>query len=202
MVEGPDDKHVVMHICGTRGLGKIDLIHPYGGKDPLLDGIRVRLLESEIAALGILLDADEDLEARWQAISSRLSDAGYSEVPATSARDGAVIDAPRSTLLPRVGVWLMPNNQVPGILEDFLSFLVPSGDPLLERASDCIDAIAHGQRPFSDLKRPKALIHTWLAWQQEPGKPFGQAITARYLDPNLPTADLFADWLCRTFFTA
>ena len=28
----------------------------------------------------------------------------------------------------------------------------------------------------------------------------GQAITARYLDPKLPAADVFASWLQQTFF--
>lgn len=52
MVEGPDDEHVVKNICGTKGLGKIETIHAYGGKEPLLDGIAARLKESDITALG------------------------------------------------------------------------------------------------------------------------------------------------------
>ena len=76
MVEGPDDEHVVKHICGQRQLGRIEKIHPYHGKDPLIDGIEVRLKESDIEVLGIILDADTDLQARWQAVSSRLSKAG------------------------------------------------------------------------------------------------------------------------------
>jgi hypothetical protein len=74
MVEGPDDEHVVKHICAQRQLGEIDKIQPYGGKDRLIEGITVRLLESDIEALGILLDADEDLHARWQAVASRFAD--------------------------------------------------------------------------------------------------------------------------------
>ena len=50
MVEGPDDKHVVMHICGERKLGEIETIHAYGGKDPLLEGIGTRLKESDVIA--------------------------------------------------------------------------------------------------------------------------------------------------------
>lgn len=200
MVEGPDDEHVVKHICGERGLDRIDLIHRYGGKDPLLEGIGVRLKESDIIALGILLDADTDLRARWQAVADRLNQAGYADIPAVPAPDGTVIPAPRQSLLPQVGVWLMPDNQLPGILEDFLQFLVPEGDPLFAHVGRSLDSIPLGQRRFDDLKRPKARIHTWLAWQEEPGKPLGQAISARYLDPHLPMADVFVQWLQRTFF--
>ena len=95
----------------------------------------------------------------------------------------------------------MPNNQVPGILEDFLRFLVPDGDGLLAHVEQSMGSIPADQRRFSDLRKSKARIHTWLAWQKEPGKPFGQAISARYLDPNLPAADTFAAWLIRTFFS-
>jgi len=201
MVEGPDDVHVVKHICGQRQLGKIENIHAYGGIDPLIDGIGVRLKESSIEVLGIILDADSDVAARWQAVASRLKAAGYGNVPATPAADGTIIEAPTNSLLPRVGVWLMPDNQVSGILEDFLHFLVPEGDGLLVRIEQCIDSIPLEQRKFTNLKKPKALIHSWLALQEEPGKPFGQAISARYLDPNLPAANTFASWLRRTFFS-
>lgn len=201
MVEGPDDEHVVKNICGQRQLGKIENIHPYGGKDPLIDSIGVRLKESDIGALGIILDADTDLHARWQAVVFRLREAGYNDVPATPAPEGTIIESPADSLLPRVGIWLMPDNQTPGILEDFLHFLVPAGDGLLALVDKAIASIPISQRRFSDLREPKARIHTWLAWQKEPGKPFGQAISARYLDPNLPAANIFAGWLQRTFFS-
>lgn len=45
----------------------------------------------------------------------------------------------------------------------------------------------------------KAEIHTWLAWQKEPGKPLGQAITARYLNPNAPDAQQLIAWIRRVF---
>lgn len=200
MVEGSDDAHVVKHICGERRLGTIETIHPYGGKDALLDSIGVRLKESGIAVLGILLDADTDLQARWQSVVHRLQQAGYPHIPETPDPDGTVIAAPANTLLPRVGVWLMPDNHVPGILEDFLRFLVPENDPLFAHVEQSLDTIPSGQRRFHDLKKIKATMHTWLAWQEEPGKPFGQAITARYLDPDLPAANSFVRWLQRTFF--
>lgn len=72
MVEGRDDEHVVKHICGSRGLGIIDRIVDYGGIDPLIDGIEVRLKESDVGMVGMIVDADVDMNARWHAISARL----------------------------------------------------------------------------------------------------------------------------------
>lgn len=200
LVEGSDDEHVVKHICGNRGLGKIDRIRDCEGKARLLDLIPIQLKESELFALGILLDADTDLLASWQAVTDRLVTAGYAGIPSEPDPAGTVVAPPADSLLPRVGVWLMPDNRVPGILEDFLRFLVPAAHPLMGHVEQSIDSIPSGHRLFADLKRPKACIHTWLAWQDEPGKPLGLSITARYLDPNQPAAGVFADWLHRTFF--
>ncbi|WP_373769758.1 DUF3226 domain-containing protein [Delftia acidovorans] len=200
MVEGKDDVHVVMHICGARELGEISQIKEHGGKDKLLESIGIRVKESELDSLGILLDADTDLAARWDAVTHRLADAGYLNLPVIPDQEGTVILPPEGTLLPRVGVWLMPNNLIEGILEDFLCFLVPEGDRLFEHVERSIDSIPNGCKNFEALAEPKAKIHTWLAWQNEPGKPLGQAISSKYLDAKLPTADKFAAWLTRTFF--
>lgn len=199
MVEGPDDEHVIKHLCGARGLGNIDKVHQYGGRGPLLEGIGPRLKQSELAALGIILDADTDLLATWQAVSDRLLQAGYAVPPRPSA-DGTVIPGDVEALMPRIGIWIMPNNNVPGIIEDFLRFLVPEGDELFNYVQQSLTGIPPGLRRFGELRRPKALIHTWLAWQEEPGRPLGQAISARYLNPYLPSADDLAGWLTRTFF--
>lgn len=198
LVEGRDDEHVVKNICGRLELGMIDRIEPQEGKDPLLDTLPVKLKESDLAVLGIILDADTDLDARWHALSDRLRAAGYDNIGGQPDPLGSVFYPPENSLLPRLGIWLMPNNQVPGILEDFLRFLVPPDDALLGHAEHAIDTLP--QTRFEALKRPKALMHTWLAWQDEPGKPFGQAITARYLDASLPAGAAFAEWLKRVFF--
>ncbi|MDQ2808925.1 MAG: hypothetical protein M3Z04_18780 [Chloroflexota bacterium] len=46
----------------------------------------------------------------------------------------------------------------------------------------------------------KAYIHTWPAWQEEPGKPMSVAIHPNhYLDAQAPAAQTFVDWLGRLF---
>lgn len=200
MVEGKDDEHVVKHVCGARGLGRIDLIKDYGGKDPLLEAIGTRLKESDLHSLGILMDADTNVSARWDAIRHRLSAAGYLAIPNSPDLNGTVLEALPDSLLPRVGIWLMPDNQLTGILEDFLAFLVPQGDGLFGHVVSSMQGIPEGLKRYNELSAAKAKIHTWLAWQADPGRPLGQAISLRYLDANLPTADQFAGWLSRTFF--
>jgi hypothetical protein len=45
----------------------------------------------------------------------------------------------------------------------------------------------------------KAFIHTWLAWQKDPGLPMGRAITAKALSADSAIAVSFVNWLNRLF---
>jgi hypothetical protein len=200
LVEGSDNEHVLRHICGERGVGKLDEVKPQGDVIRLLENFPVRLKESDVEALGVVIDADTDLAARWQSLSDRLTKAGYESVPVNPAPAGTILAPPADSLLPRVGVWIMPDNQTKGILEDFLHFLVPSGSELFGHVKSSVAAIPEGERRFSQLAEPKAIIHTWLAWQQEPGKPLGTAITAKFLDANVAQVDVLVAWLKELFF--
>ena len=54
-------------------------------------------------------------------------------------------------------------------------------------------------RDFGEIDREKALVHTWLAWQANPGRPYGTAVAAGFLDHNVPEVDAFVSWLNRLF---
>ena len=184
LVEGSDDEHVLKHLCGNRGGPRLDEVKSHGGIDELLSSFPVRLKASADGDIvGLVIDADTDLSSRWQSLRNRLISVGYQGVPEHPSLDGTIIDPPADALLPRVGVWIMPDNQTKGILEDFLRFLVPAGSPLFDHVKSSVEAIPEGERRFSQLAEPKAIIHTWLAWQEEPGRPLGIAITARILIP-------------------
>ena len=201
LVEGTDDEHVIKHICGNRGIPHLDDVKPHGSVSMLLDSFPVRLKASEEGDIvGVVIDADTDLAARWQSLRDRLIRVGYTGVPDEPTAGGTIIDPPVGVLLPRVGIWIMPDNQTKGILEDFIRFLVPAGSRLFDHVATSVATIPAGERRFSQLAEPKALIHTWLAWQEEPGKPMGTAITARYLDHGVAQVDILVSWLKRLFF--
>ena len=200
LVEGTDDEHVFKHLCGERGVGRLDDIKQHGNDTRLLESLPVRLKESEIEALGVVLDADTNLLGRWDSLRQRLIQAGYGGFPGQPAPEGTILEPPADTLLPRFGVWIMPDNRSTGKLEDFLRYLVPADSRLFEHVEFSVQGIPDGERRFSKPDEIKAMIHTWLAWQKEPGKPFGTAITAKFLDPNVAQADVLVDWLKRLFF--
>lgn len=198
VVEGKDDQHVIWALCAQHRLPQVFEVEQVEGVDALLAGIPVRLKASGLPALGIVVDADADLPARWQAVRSQLVQAGYADVPPQPDADGLVL-VPLD--LPRVGVWLMPDNTLPGALEDFVAYLIPEHDQLAPFAESSLDEIeAAGAQRYRLTQRSKAFVHTWLAWQEIPGQPMGQAITARALQHDRPLALRFVNWLRRVFF--
>ena len=151
---------------------------------------------SGLDRVGVVVDADDSIQSRWQSIKAILQKAGYSDIPVDPDPTGTVID---HEYLPRVGVWIMPDNSLPGMLEDYLRYLVPEGDPLFSRAIRAVDEIPLEERGFTERHRSKALIHTWLAWQDDPGTPLGLAITKKYLIADTPHVAVLLSWLNRVF---
>jgi hypothetical protein len=196
LVEGPEDLHVCYHLLNHHGLADQVKILDKQGIENLLRSLRVELLGSGKRHLGVVVDADHDLNARWQSLQDTLINAGYKTVPTSPDPDGTVIQEDKQ---PTVGIWLMPNNQVPGMLENFLSFLVPPQDPLWTTAEEILEQVIKLDCRFPEVHKIKAHIHTWLAWQKEPGKPLGQAITKHYLDPYAPSAQHFTRWIRQVF---
>ncbi len=212
-VEGADDQHTIWAICEhfkveetflvgipdrTGAINRKAKPTEIGGIDNVFKAVELNLIagSSAIERLGIVIDADENISSRWKSISAILRRAGYKDLPDSPDVDGTVI---KQEFLPIFGVWIMPDNQIRGMLEDFLSFLVPENDKTWERVTNCIDKIPNDERLFKSVYLTKAQIHTFLAWQKEPGKPFGQAITAKYLQADNPNCEKFVNWLKRLF---
>ena len=94
----------------------------------------------------------------------------------------------------------MPDNHLPGEMEDFVRMLIPADDNLVDEADGILSRIKEkGIQRYAHTDRSKAFIHTWLAWQKTPGKPMGTAITAKFLDSSATLANSFVEWLRRLF---
>ena len=197
LVEGKDDLYVVCSLLEYYQVPEVFKIKSKDGIENLLETLDVELEESGLVRMGILVDADQNLAVCWQSLRDRLHRFGYTVVPQDPDPLGTVIV---QNDLPVAGIWVMPDNHLPGMLEDFIGFLVPDGGrSLWERAGRAVDGIPPEEKQFPPERRSKAHIHTWLAWQEEPGKPMGQAITARYLDPDVAEARAFIAWIHRLF---
>jgi len=196
-VEGKDDEHVFYSLLKFHNVPEKFKVQNKGGLDNILELLDVVIDATDLERLGIVVDADTDLSARWQSLKDRLRNLGY-RLPDTPDSEGTIIKKEGG---PTVGVWLMPDNQLPGMLEDFVSFLGAASDPLWSIAENCLNEIPDPYRRFTDNHRIKAHIHTWLAWQDQPGLPLGLAITAhyRYLKADAPHAQNLIAWIRRLF---
>ena len=114
---------------------------------------------------------------------------------------GGFIAEPANLDTPRIGCWLMPDNKNSGMLETFLATLIPEKrHGLYGHAKEATQkAKKNFEAPYKDCHEDKATMHTYLAWQDEPGKPFGLAFDQRSFDYQNPHAKSFVDWI-KTLF--
>ena len=146
------------------------------GKDTLLKTISEDIDVSGRVAVGIVLDANDNVAARWQSLKDRIRENNIA-LPDKPEPSGTII-AGVPCHHPRIGIWLMPDNQSPGELEDFIEKMIPRNDAVWPLSVCYIDSIPEENRKFKEIK---AKVHAWLATKEEPLK-LGTAIRARYFD--------------------
>jgi hypothetical protein len=201
LVEGQDEKRTIPELIELNGVdwgsGKNTIVHikDYEGYENIIKpgSISTELKADGIEALGILLDADEYPLDRWIAIRNACRNSNaISNIPDELPQAGLIIEADNEV---RVGIWIMPDNKLPGMLETFLGYLLPTDNSTLwEFAESTINLAKEQGAPFTEYHREKARIYSWLAWQKPPGRQLHQAIKERILDPQHPEAQRFVNW--------
>jgi hypothetical protein len=152
LVEGNDDFHVLSSLFKHHNIPDAFRLNETGGIDRLLETFPVQLKATAIERVGIVVDADLSIADRWRAIQGILRSAGFAHVPNTPDEQGTIITQSNK---PDVGIWLMPDNRLPGLVEDFAACLIPLDDRLSQLALQAIDAIPVNDRRFSDIHRSK-----------------------------------------------
>ena len=194
-VEGKDDSAVTQSLCASHDLPRVFMVQAQSGVDELLATFFTVLRAPGMERFGLVVDANGDARARWDSIRHTLESEGYEDVPTQLEPAGMIVHG--TPHRPVFGAWIMPNNAESGAIEDFAAELVPGGDALWNYATEAIDGIPEAHLRFPTVRRAKAQIHTWLAWQESPGSPMGQAITKGDLDARAPLAEVFVAWLRR-----
>jgi hypothetical protein len=214
LVEGIYDFHLIRNLLRHHGINceeaaksaltdthSIDIV-PKKGINDLLDSLELYLRQGDLQQIGLVVDANQELQNRWEQLRSRILTAGSTSLPVDFPMDSLHFVLSR---LPQpditVGIWIMPDNREKGYLEHFASLMIRHDDPLWVRAQNCVADIPVAIRPFTSLRQRKAELYTWLAWQAEPGKPMGLALTFQYLDAQAPMAQQFIQWAMAVFTT-
>lgn len=197
-VEGDNDLHVIAALCKEYKVPQTFEIFVCEGKDDVMEKSNASIKDAiQRKVIGVVLDADTSVESRWTSICAKISrNHPQYQFPDIPEQRGTVVLGDEDS--PRLGFWLMPNNQTKGMLEDFcLEMVEPQAHQV---AKDSVEnAQVKGVATFIQAHFSKAIVHTYLAWQDEPGRPLGQSITSQALRPNTKTAIAFTEWLKRLF---
>ncbi len=195
LVEGKNDQHVIWALRDRHHIEKSFDVIDCEGYDNLISQLPVRFKVSGVQTVGIIIDADDRLLQRWDAVKNQLTRLGFA-VPDDLPAQGLIV----SNNAQKAGVWIMPDNQINGRLEDFMTFLIPENDRLSPIVDSTLENIeSKGLNKYAANHRAKASIHTWLAWQKDPGTPMGSSITKRYLTTDVETCTKLIGWLKRLY---
>jgi hypothetical protein len=199
-VEGKDDLHSITNLLERHGYdwnhnALAPYVHDSGGIERLFEALQLAL--KTCVRVGVVIDADLSPTNRWAQVEAILKVNGIA--PPAPNQKGLVMSVAGPARLERLGIWMMPDNQTAGVLEDFLRRLVPVGDTCWQLADTSTkQARAHGA-PLKENDHAKGAIHTWLAWQDPPGQPFGTALNAHILNHDSTEALEFVNWFNRLF---
>ncbi|ACK64831.1 conserved hypothetical protein [Rippkaea orientalis PCC 8801] len=198
LVEGDEDKRVIPELIEANGIPwgekkeeAIVYIKPYGGIDNLIDPdlIYTELNASGLVSLGLIIDADEYPTRQWQRIRN-VCIKTITDLPESLPETGLIHTYNNI----KFGIWMMPDNQMRGILETFLAYLINENDPLWDYTQEVVQQAKNKGAKFKESYTDKSHIHTWLAWQESPGEQVHIAVKARILNPKHPKSKSFITW--------
>lgn len=209
LVEGATELRLVPELVEAQDIpwndadigSRVPHIDDRGGVTNILKAgtISAEFKATGLERLGVIADANGDAPRRWEAIRQRctsdLPDMG--DLPEQIPEDGFVRQRPDGS---RLGVWIMPDNRHRGALEEFLLDLVPdNATELVAYARQSVDGARERGASLRDVDVTKSVVHTWLAWQEEPGPQLHEAVARRLLDPRHPQSQPFISWFTKLF---
>lgn len=209
--EGSDDRHAIWHLLKRHSIpaclfdeqedelvSQTIAVKSLGGYSTLKNNLLSEFNSSELLRAGIVVDANADPSRRWQSLRDLLRRGKVEGVPDAVDQEGWTGDVELETgEIITIGAWLMPDNQASGALEEFATLLVPGEDSLWRYVEACIDGLP--EQRFKDTDAGKALVHTWLAWQDPPRLAIGEAISKSLFAHDARPAQAFVDWVRHLF---
>jgi len=159
LVEGNDDQHVIWALCEKyKVLETFDIVDS-NGIDNLFLQLPIRFKQFGVRSIGMIIDADVNISDRWVMIQGILQKNGFSS--GISNKQKGLIAANGNGF--KIGVWIMPNNLINGMLEDFIKFLIPEEDALIPIVNTTLENVAaSGFQKYSSAHKSKAFIHACL----------------------------------------
>ena len=193
LVEGSDDQNVVESLAKAGALD-LDFSVAQGPTfTGIINAVRGHWQTAGMQAIGMIVDADENLTNQWSIVSRSLrAHPVMRDLPEEPEIGGTVILGQ-----PRLGIWVMPDNTSSGELEDFIFRMIPQPDSIWPRSERYINEIPEQDRKFPAHKSLRAKVHAWMATRSR-SRPMWSGISENdlVLEAN---STAFLNWLRRLF---
>ena len=197
LVEGRTDEFLIGILLKEFGINQPTLTG-CGGKKKAVENFE-NLVKGTGEFAGIILDADTSAVNIWNSIRNRLlrSDLRFEgpgsndDIPVGIKKEGLILNTK-----PRIGVWIMPNNEGEGEVEDFIINLISSSDKIWELADEYIEKACSIDSTIK--KKSKAKLYSWLA-ACDPNRQPGAALDVSRLNWDNENWKNFESWAKRLF---
>ena len=167
LVEGIDDFHVIHSLCNKFSIpvrnheNKTEGIFSVvdcKGIEGVLEQIPLRFKQSTgIKKIAVIVDADVEIKSRWESLKNIFSKLGF-KIPNSIPSNGLVIMDENGI---RIGIWIMPNNNLGGMIEDFIKFLIPDDDKILPLIISQLEIFEEAKiNKYKLTHKSKALVHS------------------------------------------
>ncbi len=147
LVEGSSDKKVIVCLLQYLEIQNVQVM-AYGGKNRIQEQVRALLKVSgfsSVEKLGVIRDADDSRDTAFESLSDCLTRSGLGKPPA----DGTLVGSHLA-----VGVFILPDNNGAGELEDLLLESVVDSPPFqcVEPFGDCVSKLDISPKSISKSK--------------------------------------------------
>lgn len=178
--EGPEDERFFSALIGFLRIDDVQ-IERFGGTgnlSPYLKTLVVRPGFSSLRSLGITRDANGNAADAFRSVCGALLVA-HLPVPAAPRQFATEVPGGFPNTDPiRVGTFILPGDNVPGMLEDLCLASVQTA-PGVECVDDYLSCIEQAAGRVPD-NLAKARVHAWLASRERPGLRLGEAAEKGY----------------------
>lgn len=176
-----------------------------GSKKEAINALNIALKGRQYDKIAIIVDADSQTENpaedTWRSIAGILTKNNYTNLPKQMIPEGIIIEQENK---PKIGIWIMPDNQSEGYIEHFYEGMIDPNDVFLQKATETVnDFVKEKMNRFSVVHLQKSKIRTWLAWQENVELPMHTSLLKYskdgYIQLDNAHTTRFMDWFSRIF---
>ncbi len=211
LVEGETDKSFFEEICKKLSLNTTVQVAPprdLGGthntKGGVLNHLKIllpQLEDGQLTNIAVIVDADyiehgSGGQKTVEQVSDVLESFDFTLKNSTSNQEGLLFK--HSDGLGDFGLWVMPNNNREGMLEDWIIECIKNDETaLFQQATTAVQQLSSPK--FKTHLQAKAEVATWLAWQKTPGHGLYSVMKEGLLDENSVLYTKLGNWLKSIF---